>query len=249
MSSIKSFFQSIQKSFQGPSHSTKNVAVDVHHEIIQKPFEGPINSIKNVAVDVHHENIQKPFQELSIQKPFQGLISSTKNVTVDVHHQLIDQQHLSDLLTHPRRLEAVIPVNEAKKVVDNAFHDGMVVGTLLGSGVVSQLSGFAWGISAMVKRAASEAARAAAVEAEASVIPATWYGAGAEVAFGGGAALASGVAAPVAAAEAAAAAAAVAGVAASPFILPVFLFGAGVTLTSASIGYALTHGSHTLHGV
>ena len=164
MSSIKSFFQSIQKSFQGPSHSTKNVAVDVHHEIIQKPFEGPISSIKNVAVDVHHENIQKPFE---------GSISSTKNVAVDVHHQLIDQQHLSDLLTHPRRLEAVIPVKEAQKVVDNAYHDGMVVGTLLSSGVVSQLSGFAWGISAMVKRAASEAARAALVEAEASVIPAT----------------------------------------------------------------------------
>ena len=132
MSSIKSFFQSIQKSFQGPSHSTKNVAVDVHHEIIQKPFEGPISSIKNVAVDVHHENIQKPFE---------GSINSIKNVAVDVHHQLIDQQHLSDLLTHPRRLEAVIPVKEAQKVVDNAYHNGEIDGALYGSGIASFLSG------------------------------------------------------------------------------------------------------------
>jgi hypothetical protein len=163
--------------------------------------------------------------------------------------QKLDQHHPSDLLTQPRRLHTTVPIEAAQKVVNNAYHDGMVVGALLGSGLVSELSGFAWGISAMVKRAANEAARAAAVEAEASVIPATWYGAGAEVGFGGGAALANGVAAPVAAAEAAAAASAVAGVAASPFILPAFLFGAGVILTSASIGYALTHGSHSVHGV
>ena len=35
--------------------------------------------------------------------------------------QKLDQHHPSDLLTHPRRLEAVIPVKEAQKVVDNAY--------------------------------------------------------------------------------------------------------------------------------
>ena len=116
--------------------------------------------------------------------------------------QKLDQHHHSDLMTHPRRLEAVIPVEAAQKVVNHAYDDGWVEGTLFGSGIASQLSGFAWGISALVKRAA----RAAAVEAEASVIPA-------------------------------------------PFILPAFLFGAGVILTSYCIGYALTHGSHSVHGV
>ncbi len=161
--------------------------------------------------------------------------------------QKLDQHHHSDLLTQPRRLEAVIPVEAAQKVVNHAYDDGWVVGTLCGSGVASQLTGFALGISALVKQAASAAARAAAVEAEASVIPATWYGAGAVVEFGGGAALASGVA-PVAAAEGAAAV--VAASAAAPFILPAFLFGTGIILSSTSVAYHFSHlGSHTVHGV
>jgi hypothetical protein len=242
MSSIKSFFQSIQKSFQGPSHSTKNVAVDVHHENIQKPFEGPINSIKNVAVDVHHENIQKPFQELSIQKPFQGPISSIKNVAVDVHHQLIDQQHLSDLLMHPRRLQANIPVEAAQKSVNDAYHNGAIDGALFGSGMASMSSGFAWFMSSLGKRHAS----LAAVEAAESVIPATWYGAGAAaVELGGGAALASG-APPVAAAEAIAA---VAAAPAAPLILPAILFGAGLALDIAAMTHYATHPIPSVHGV
>ena len=241
MSSIKSFFQSIQKSFQGPSHSTKNVAVDVHHEIIQKPFEGPTNSIKNVAVDVHHESIQKPFQELSIQKPFQGPISSTKNVAVDVHHQLIDQQHLSDLLTHPRRLEAVIPVKEAQKVVDNAYHNGEIDGALYGSGIASFLSGSGVCASAFWRRAVSAAAREAAAEAALDVIPATVHGAGAVGVGEFGAASAAFTAAE--------AAVAVAVAPASAFILPTILMGAGVTLFTASILNNLHHGSVTVHGV
>jgi hypothetical protein len=157
--------------------------------------------------------------------------------------QKLDQHHHSDLLTQPRRLEAVIPVEAAQKVVNHAYDDGWVVGTFCGSGVASQLTGFALGISALVK----QAARAAAVEAEASVIPATWYGAGAVVEFGGGAALASGVA-PVAAAEGAAAV--VVASAAAPFILPAFLFGTGVILSSTSVAYHFSHlGSHTVHGV
>ena len=232
MSSIKSFFQSIQKSFQGPSHSTKNVAVDVHHEIIQKPFEGPINSIKNVAVDVHHENIQKPFQ---------GPISSTKNVAVDVHHQLIDQQHLSDLLTHPRRLEAVIPVKEAQKVVDNAYHNGEIDGALYGSGIASFLSGSGVCASAFWRRAVSAAAREAAAEAALDVIPATVHGAGAVGVGEFGAASAAFTAAE--------AAVAVAVAPASAFILPTILMGAGVTLFTASILNNLHHGSVTVHGV
>jgi len=157
--------------------------------------------------------------------------------------QKLDQHHPSDLLTQPRRLHTTVPIEAAQKVVDNAYHDGMVEGALMGSGLASQVSGFAWG--AMVKRAAIAAARAAVAEAEAGVIPATWYGAGAALEFGGGAVVASG--APVAAAEGAAAV--VAASAAAPFILPAFLFGAGVILTSASMGYALTHGSHSVHGV
>ena len=232
MSSIKSFFQSIQKSFQGPSHSTKNVAVDVHHEIIQKPFEGPISSIKNVAVDVHHENIQKPFE---------GSISSTKNVAVDVHHQLIDQQHLSDLLTHPRRLEAVIPVKEAQKVVDNAYHNGQIDGALYGSGIASFLSGSGVCASAFWRRAVSAAAREAAAEAALDVIPATVHGAGAVGVGEFGAASAAFTAAE--------AAVAVAVAPASAFILPTILMGAGVTLFTASILNNLHHGSVTVHGV
>jgi len=232
MSSIKSFFQSIQKSFQGPSHSTKNVAVDVHHEIIQKPFEGPISSIKNVAVDVHHENIQKPFE---------GSINSIKNVAVDVHHQLIDQQHLSDLLTHPRRLEAVIPVKEAQKVVDNAYHNGEIDGALYGSGIASFLSGSGVCASAFWRRAVSAAAREAAAEAALDVIPATVHGAGAVGVGEFGAASAAFTAAE--------AAVAVAVAPASAFILPTILMGAGVTLFTASILNNLHHGSVTVHGV
>ena len=232
MSSIKSFFQSIQKSFQGPSHSTKNVAVDVHHEIIQKPFEGPINSIKNVAVDVHQENIQKPFE---------GSINSIKNVAVDVHHQLIDQQHLSDLLTHPRRLEAVIPVKEAQKVVDNAYHNGEIDGALYGSGIASFLSGSGVCASAFWRRAVSAAAREAAAEAALDVIPATVHGAGAVGVGEFGAASAAFTAAE--------AAVAVAVAPASAFILPTILMGAGVTLFTASILNNLHHGSVTVHGV
>jgi len=209
MSSIKSFFQSIQKSFQGPSHSTKNVAVDVHHEIIQKPFEGPISSIKNVAVDVHH--------------------------------QLIDQQHLSDLLTHPRRLEAVIPVKEAQKVVDNAYHNGEIDGALYGSGIASFLSGSGVCASAFWRRAVSAAAREAAAEAALDVIPATVHGAGAVGVGEFGAASAAFTAAE--------AAVAVAVAPASAFILPTILMGAGVTLFTASILNNLHHGSVTVHGV
>jgi len=204
----------------------------VHHEIIQKPFEGPISSIKNVAVDVHHENIQKPFE---------GSINSIKNVAVDVHHQLIDQQHLSDLLTHPRRLEAVIPVKEAQKVVDNAYHNGEIDGALYGSGIASFLSGSGVCASAFWRRAVSAAAREAAAEAALDVIPATVHGAGAVGVGEFGAASAAFTAAE--------AAVAVAVAPASAFILPTILMGAGVTLFTASILNNLHHGSVTVHGV
>ena len=159
--------------------------------------------------------------------------------------QKLDQHHPSDLLTQPRRLHTTVPIEAAQKVVDNAYHDGTVVGATMGSGLASQVSGFAWG--AMVKRAAIAAARSAVAEAEAGVVPATFYGAGAELQFGGAAALATGAATGAGAAEAGAVT--LAASAAAPFILPAFLFGAGVILTSASIGYALTHGSHSVHGV
>ena len=160
--------------------------------------------------------------------------------------QKLDQHHHSDLLAQPRRLHTTVPIEAAQKVVDNAYHDGMVEGALMGSGLASQVSGFAWG--AMVKRAAIAAARAAVAEAEAGVIPATFYGAGAELQFGGAAALATGAATGAGAAEAGAVT--LAASAAAPFILPAFLFGAGVILTSVSIGYGITHhGSHSVHGV
>ena len=168
MSKIKSFFQSIQKPFQGPINSIKNVAVDVHHEIIQKPFQDlsiqkPFldlsNSIKNVAVDVHHEIIQKPFQGLSnqdlsiqsIQKPFQGPINSIKNVAVvHVHH---DQKHPSDLLMLPRRLQADVPAEVAQKNVNDAYFKGFdmgaIDGLLFGSGTASLVGGVGWFDSAL----------------------------------------------------------------------------------------------------
>jgi len=167
MSKIKSFFQSIQKPFQDPINLIKNVAVDVHHEIIQKPFQGLSNQDLSIQ---------------SIQKPFQGLSNSIKNVAVvHMHH---DQKHPSDILMHPRRLQADVPVETAQKVVDKALDDGYVEGALLGSGTASAVIGLALCCAARLKLEASAAARAAVAEAEAGVIPATWYGAGAVVNLG-----------------------------------------------------------------
>ena len=181
---------------------------------------------------MHHEIVQKPFHDP---------INSIKNVAVDVHHQLIDQQHLSDLLTHPRRLEAVIPVKEAQKVVDNAYHNGEIDGALYGSGIASFLSGSGVCASAFWRRAVSAAAREAAAEAALDVIPATVHGAGAVGVGEFGAASAAFTAAE--------AAVAVAVAPASAFILPTILMGAGVTLFTASILNNLHHGSVTVHGV
>ena len=200
----------------------------MHHEIIQKPFQGLSNQDLSIQ---------------SIQKPFQGPINSIKNVAVvHVHH---DQKHPSDLLMHPRRLQADVPVETAQKVVDKALHEGYVEGLLAGSGFAFVLTGSAW--CASLKLAASAAARAAVAEAEAGVIPATFYGAGADLQFGGAAALATGAATGAGAAEAGAVT--LAATAAAPLILPALIFGAGVCLTAAALGYSLTHNSHSVYGV
>jgi hypothetical protein len=231
MSKIKSFFQSIQKPFQDPINLIKNVAVDVHHEIIQKPFQGLSNQDLSIQ---------------SIQKPFQGLSNSIKNVAVvHMHH---DQKHPSDLLMHPRRLQADVPVETAQKVVDKALDDGYVEGALLGSGTASAVIGLALCCAARLKLEASAAARAAVAEAEAGVIPATWYGAGAVVNLGSDIAGTLAAGAPVAAAEGVAAS--VAASAAAPLILPALLVGAGLILTAAAVGYSVTHSSsHSVYGV
>ena len=273
MFKIKSFFQSIQKPFQGPINSIKNVAVDVHHEIIQKPFQdlsiqkpfqGPINSIKNVAVDVHHEIIQKPFQGLSnqdlsiqsIQKPFQGLSNSIKNVAVvHVHH---DQKHPSDLLMHPRRLQADVPAEVANQHVDAAYNvgygNGSIEGVMFGSGLASFIGGIGWIDSAtrvteeaafLTQYAVGRAADAAAAEASTIGIQATVIG----YADAGAAAAALG-AMPVMPAVAAGVAEAVAALTMSP-VIPVVLSAtlvvAGASLMVASIIHHINHLNDGMH--
>jgi hypothetical protein len=279
MSSIKSFFQSIQKPFQGPINSIKNVAVDVHHEIIQKPFQdlsiqkpfqGPINSIKNVAVDVHHEIIQKPFQGLSnqdlsiqsIQKPFQGLSNSIKNVAVvHVHH---DQKHPSDLLMHPRRLQADVPAEVAQKNVNDAYFKGFdmgaIDGLLFGSGTASLVGGVGWFDSALrrmelleqypeavlLSQATSRAAAAAAATSgiEAVVIGSVTADAAGALATGAAstaivpAIVAVGAPIAVGVAEAAVAVAAIPIV---PVVLSATLVTAGFALMTASIAHYFSH--------
>jgi hypothetical protein len=279
MSKIKSFFQSIQKPFQGPINSIKNVAVEVHHEIIQKPFQDlsiqkpfqdPINSIKNVAVDVHHEIIQKPFQGLSnqdlsiqsIQKPFQGLSNSIKNVAVvHVHH---DQKHPSDLLMHPRRLQADVPAEVAQKNVNDAYFKGFdmgaIDGLLFGSGTASLVGGVGWFDSALrrmelleqypeavlLSQATSRAAAAAAATSgiEAVVIGSVTADAAGVLATGAAstaivpAIVAVGAPIAVGVAEAAVAVAAVPIV---PVVLSATLITAGFALMTASIAHYFSH--------
>ena len=288
MSKIKSFFQSIQKPFQGPINSIKNVAVEVHHEIIQKPFQDPIqsiqkpfqdpiNSIKNVAVDVHHEIIQKPFQDLSIQKPFQGLSNqdlsiqsiqkpfqglsnSIKNVAVvHVHH---DQKHPSDLLMHPRRLQADVPAEVAQKNVNDAYFKGFdmgaIDGLLFGSGMASLVGGGGWFDSALrrmelleqypeavlLSQATSRAAAAATSGIEAVVIGSVTADAAGALATGAAstaivpAIVAVGAPIAVGVAEAAVAVAAVPIV---PVVLSATLVTAGFALMTASIAHYFSH--------
>jgi hypothetical protein len=279
MSKIKSFFQSIQKPFQGPINSIKNVAVEVHHEIIQKPFQDlsiqkpfqdPINSIKNVAVDVHHEIIQKPFQGLSnqdlsiqsIQKPFQGLSNSIKNVAVvHVHH---DQKHPSDLLMHPRRLQADVPAEVTQKNVNDAYFKGFdmgaIDGLLFGSGTASLVGGVGWFDSALrrmelleqypeavlLSQATSRAAAAAAATSgiEAVVIGSVTADAAGALATGAAstaivpAIVAVGAPIAVGVAEAAVAVAAVPIV---PVVLSATLITAGFALMTASIAHYFSH--------
>jgi hypothetical protein len=248
MSKIKSFFQSIQKPFQGPINSIKNVAIDVHHEIIQKPFQGLSNQDLSIQI---------------IQKPFQGLSNSIKNVAVvHMHH---DQKHPSDILMHPRRLQADVPAQVAQKNVNDAYSKGFdmggIDGLLFGSGTASVFGGMGWLVSALsnlelfeqypeaelFSQAASRAAAAAAATSgiEAIVIGSTLADAGAAGAVLGTGAMAvmpAAVAAvaPVAVGVAEAAAAAAAAPLA-PIVLSATLVTAGVALTTAAIVHYLTH--------
>jgi hypothetical protein len=225
----------------------------VHHEIIQKPFQDPINSIKNVAVDVHHEIIQKPFQ---------GLSNSIKNVAVvHVHH---DQKHPSDLLMHPRRLQADVPAEVTQKNVNDAYFKGFdmgaIDGLLFGSGTASLVGGVGWFDSALrrmelleqypeavlLSQATSRAAAAAAATSgiEAVVIGSVTADAAGALATGAAstaivpAIVAVGAPIAVGVAEAAVAVAAVPIV---PVVLSATLVTAGFALMTASIAHYFSH--------
>jgi hypothetical protein len=246
MSKIKSFFQSIQKPFQGPINSIKNVAVDVHHEIIQKPFQGLSNQDLSIQ---------------SIQKPFQGLSNSIKNVAVvHVHH---DQKHPSDLLMHPRRLQADVPAEVAQKNVNDAYFKGFdmgaIDGLLFGSGTASLVGGVGWFDSALrrmelleqypeavlLSQATSRAAAAAATSGiEAVVIGSVTADAAGALATGAAstaivpAIVAVGAPIAVGVAEAAVAVAAIPIV---PVVLSATLVTAGFALMTASIAHYFSH--------
>jgi hypothetical protein len=224
----------------------------VHHEIIQKPFQGLSNQ------DLSNQDLSIQ----SIQKPFQGPINSIKNVAVvHVHH---DQKHPSDLLMHPRRLQADVPAEVAQKNVNDAYFKGFdmgaIDGLLFGSGTASLVGGVGWFDSALrrmelleqypeavlLSQATSRAAAAAAATSgiEAVVIGSVTADAAGALATGAAstaivpAIVAVGAPIAVGVAEAAVAVAAIPIV---PVVLSATLVTAGFALMTASIAHYFSH--------